>query len=357
MNRLGRHLGIFVAVLVVVLAVAAVAPALLGSSDGTSVSGQSPEQYQPSNLQLETIEESGSIAVERPAGTKTVAFDLTHRNSITREDLTPLVSALVDAGHEVRFVGEGTGARAGTASDFERTLQDADAYVVAAPSTPFTPEQVDAVEEYADGDGRVLVLEDKPSTGAAISSIAGVAVSTTGGAVESQADNLASRFGVAFGTSYLYDMTTDKGNFKAVTASPATGNELLDGVEEVVLREPVPVRTGGGADALVTTVPSAALESTRESGEYTVLARNDNVVAVGDVSFLTPDSYREADNEILVGNLATFLVSGDKDPDVPSTGSSDDQTPGERPVPPTPDPGENATEEPSNTTTVQSAAT
>ncbi|WP_136687790.1 motility-associated ABC transporter substrate-binding family protein [Halorhabdus amylolytica] len=354
MNRLGRHLGVFVAVLVVVLAVAAVAPALLGSSGGTSVSGQSPEQYQPSNLQFEPIEESGSITVERPAGTKTVAIDLAHSNDITREDVTPLVSALVDAGHEVRFVGGETSSRTSADSEFGTTLQDVDAYVVAAPSTPFTTEQVDAVEAYAEADGRVLVLEDKPSSG--ITSMAGLVVSVGSSGVESQADHLGSRFDVAFGTSYLYDMTTDNANFKAVTANPATESGLLEGVEEVVFREAVPVRTGGDADALLTTTPSTTLESTRESGDYTVLARNDNVVAVGDMSFLSPDSYREADNEVLIGNLATFLVSGEKDPNAPSTGPSGDRSPSERPGPTTPEPGDNATEQPASET-LRAAAT
>jgi len=326
MNRLGRHLGVFAAVLAIVLVVAAVGPAVLGPSSGTSVTGQSPEQYQPSNLQLDTYEESGSVNVGGSAATKTVAIDLTHSNGITREDLSPLISGIVEAGHEVRFVGSETGVRAGSGSEFNATLRGADAFVVAEPGSSFSPTEVDAIEAYADAGGRVLVLEDAPSSGTA--SVGGIVVGYSSSSVDTQADNLASRFGVAFGTSYLYDMANGDTNFQAVSAGPSGSGPLLDGVEEVVFREAVPVRTGDEADALVTTTDSAALESTRERGEYPVLARNGNVVAVGDVSFLTPDSFREADNEVLVGNLGTFLVSGQKDPSVPSSTSGESPTTG-----------------------------
>ncbi|MFB6202608.1 MAG: hypothetical protein ABEI98_11445 [Halorhabdus sp.] len=320
MSRLARYLGVFVFVVVLVLAAAAVGPAVLGSSSGTSVSGQSPAQYQPSNLRLDTVEETGSITVDGPDETKTVAIDLTHGNRITRDQLTPLVSALVEAGHEVHFVGGESSMSMGRASGFNATLRNVDAYVVAAPNRPVTATQLRGLKAYAEGDGRVLVLEDTPRSGVAGS---GTVVSYGRDGVASQAARLGSTFGVSFGTSYLYDMADSDTNFKAVRATPVESGGLLDGVDTVVFREPVPVRISDDATPLLQTADTAALESTRKQGAYTVLARSGNVVAVGDTTFLSPGSHREADNEVLIGNLATFLVSGEKAPNVPSAGSSD----------------------------------
>jgi hypothetical protein len=60
------------------------------------------------------------------------------------------------------------------------------------------------------------------------------------------------------------------------------------------------------------------LSSTRRTGEYAVAVRNGDVAAIGDTSFLAREDVYEADNEVLVGNLADFLVSGDKEPGAPA---------------------------------------
>jgi hypothetical protein len=328
MSSLGRYVGAFVVVLAAVLAVAAVGPAIVPSSAGTNVTGQSPAHYQPSNLAVDTIAESGTVAVDDVAETKTVVIDLTHGNSITREDVTPLVSALVESGHEVQFVG---GAQSfSREASFNATLQDADAYVVAAPSTQFTPKHVTAVEAYAEAGGRVLLLEESPSAGS-VSSL-GLVVSIDREGIQGQLGPLGSQFDLAFGTSYLYNVSHDSANYKTVFAQPTGDDPVLDGVEQVVFRDAVPIVTGDDATALLQTGEGTRLESTRTSKSYTVLARNGNVTAVGDTTFLTPGTVREGDNEVLVGNLATFLVNGQKDPCIPATESGSGGFPSEPPM-------------------------
>ncbi|WP_158853579.1 DUF4350 domain-containing protein [Halorhabdus sp. CUG00001] len=329
MSSLGRYVAAFVVVLGAVLAIAAVGPAIVPSSAGTNVTGQSPAHYQPSNLALDTIEKTGTVAVDDVSETKTVVIDLAHSNSITREDVTPLISALVESGHEVQFAG-GSERSYARESKFNATLQDADAYVVAAPSRQFTPDHVSAVGAYAEAGGRVLLLEESPSAGS-VSSM-GLFVSIDRGGIEGQLGPLGSRFDLAFGTSYLYNASHESVNFKAVFAEPTGEDPLLDGVEEVVFRDAVPVVRGTDATALLRTDDGTRLESTRESSAYTVLARNGNVTAVGDTTFLTPRSVQEGDNEVLVGNLATFLVDGQKDPCVPTTEAASSEYPSSPPV-------------------------
>ena len=65
-----------------------------------------------------------------------------------------------------------------------------------------------------------------------------------------------------------------------------------------------------GGTPLIVTNETTRLSTTRRQGTYPVLARQGNVTALGDGSLLGPDYVYTSDNEVLVGNLAEFLVSG-----------------------------------------------
>jgi len=87
------------------------------------------------------------------------------------------------------------------------------------------------------------------------------------------------------------------------------------------------VRTGD-SDARIL---ARAVEGTKtldrgETGQYPVAAQSGNFVLVADASFISGSELYDADNEQFVSNLLTFLVSGDKDEDVPPTEGTD--TPG-----------------------------
>jgi hypothetical protein len=47
-------------------------------------------------------------------------------------------------------------------------------------------------------------------------------------------------------------------------------------------------------------------------GPHPLAVRTENVVAVGDATFFEGANYRVADNDRLVSNLVSFLVSGDR---------------------------------------------
>jgi hypothetical protein len=67
---------------------------------------------------------------------------------------------------------------------------------------------------------------------------------------------------------------------------------------------------------------------------YTVAARTGNVTVVGDASFMTAENYRAYDNEVFVGNLAEFLLGGER-----AEAPRPRPTPVDGPAPPTDGPG------------------
>jgi hypothetical protein len=69
---------------------------------------------------------------------------------------------------------------------------------------------------------------------------------------------------------------------------------------------------------------------------YGVAVRSGDVAMIGDTDFLTPESAYVADNEVLVGNIADFLVSGDKTENAPAPPSEGPGPGGSAPAPPRP---------------------
>jgi hypothetical protein len=324
-----RLAAVFVVIVVVLVGGAAVAPYALGTSgdgggDPVTVENQ---QFQPGTILPDETAEQGQISMESDADGKTVLVDVGHRNGVSKTQLEPMLSALVENGHRVRFFR-------GQRTSLNESLRSADAFVVASPQQRFTSDELAGVEAFTDAGGRVLVMGGPPTVQVSggilfgIGSFEPAAPRTTG---------LASTYGIAYGSGYLYNMEENDNNFKSIYARPAASGGLADGVERVVVRDAVPVRTGDGSPVLVGT-EGTHLSTTRDAGEYAVLARSEggNVAAVGDTSFVSRENAYDADNEVLIGNLADFLVNGEKTPGAPKEPGADERAGGPGgPAPPT----------------------
>jgi len=295
---------------------------LLSSSTDASTAPEAPA-YDTNELRATPIADDGSVTAPSDGEAKTVVVDVSHGNALGENDLQPFVDALVAAGHEVRFYAGGqSGVVRPTqgGSPFNETLRSADALVVASPGTAYTDDQIAGVAAFADAGGRVLLAADPPTTGGAQQTVS--IPGLTGGSSASAAGQpatLAARFDVTFGAGYLYDMAENANNFQRVYAGGDVG--VAEGVEAAVLLEATPLRTGPDATPVLT-AESVSLSTTRESGTFAVAARNGNVLAVGDTDVLTAGVVTDGDNDVLVSNVAAFLVGGEKEPGEPSTGNS-----------------------------------
>jgi hypothetical protein len=249
------------------------------------------ESHQPDAILAAPQPEEGDVTVDASTTGRTIVIDQSHDNDVTADGIGPLVTKLVAAGHDVRFY---TDAMANN-STLETTLADADAFVVVAPEEQYDATERAQVERFADDGGRVLLVNEPPIQG------------TAGATNETSMTNLASTFGLGFEAGYLYDQTDYDTNHRAVYATPAGEGGLADGVDRVTAYTARPVV---GGTPVVVTNETTRLSTTRRQGTYAVLARQDNVTALGDGSLLGPDYVYTSDNEVLVGNLAEFLVTG-----------------------------------------------
>lgn len=209
-------------------------------------------------------------------------------------DVSPLVSVLVENGHEVVFYDGPT-----SPQPLGQTLADADAFVTVGSAT-FTPAERDSISQFVDDGGRTVIAASPGSTG--------------------DIAEIASTAGLATDPGYLYDLEQNDNNHLGVYAAPAGDSPLIDGVDRVVLRGASPVRTSDG-DIALETVETTTRSTTRESGSYDVAAHSGDMAVVGDSSFLEPENAHRFDNDVLVGNIADFLVTGEKTETTTNEGS------------------------------------
>jgi hypothetical protein len=317
MANLPRLVGVFALVLALVLVVAAAIPLLASPGGDANPRPQNPASFQPANIVPQDLGQNGSVSIDAGSDEKVVLIDRAHDNDFEREEIEPMVDALVAQGYEVRFHGGGgpggapRSAGPGSSSPLNSSLRDADAFVVISPDRPFTDAAQRGIADFAERGGRVALLGEPTSPSPAITSIFGPAPRST---ATSQMTPLSSRFGMSLSTGYLYNMYENGNNFQNVYATASGDGPLTAGVDRVLLDRATEIAVGGDASVAVSATDRTALSTTRQQGRYPVAAVNDNVVLIGDTSFLTPANYQYADNEVLIGNLAEFLVSGEKEP-------------------------------------------
>ena len=319
-----RGVGVFVLVVAVVLAGTAVTGALVSDSPDTATDVNATA-YESDSLVATSVGDDGTVATPDADERKTVVIDKSHGNAVSKDDIQPLVDALVRDGHDVRFyTGGGTQSFGSTGgSDLNATLRTADAFVVVNPASTYTDGEINGVESFADAGGRVLMLADPvdPAQSQSVSVPIPIGTGSGSSVTPGQPTNLAARFGITFGSGYLYDMTTNANNFQSIYARPSGNSSLTAGVEDVVVRDATSLTLTEDANATLETA-EARSSATRRSGQYPVVAQVGNVTTVGDTDFLAPASATVADNEQFVGNLASFLVSGVKQGTAPESESS-----------------------------------
>jgi hypothetical protein len=342
-----KLIGVFVVIVVLAVGGAAVA-ATAGGGDGgqpagAEISGQSPAQFQPDAVNHEADPEEGEIDVAASDGAKRILVDTSHSNQISRSDVEPVVEAAFESGHFVEFGADGD-----SGSSYAETLSNYDALLVVQPRSGFSESERNAVQNYTDAGGRVAILGEPPQVQASLG-LFGVPSEAAFGAT-----NLTQSYGLQIGAEMLYNMNAEAtdNNFKSIYAVPDADDELTDGVETVNFDKGGYVVVNEQHDNaddiedLYTAADNTRTLDTRREGEYTMAVRTENLVLVADSTFIQESDVYDVDNEVLVGNLMDFLVSGELDENFPTDSAGSATEPPEPPEVPTPTPPEEATPTP-----------
>jgi len=287
------RVGVFLAVFAVATILTGLGSVPIPTDGPNQTAPLTVESHQPDSILAQPPEETGDVTADSTGTGQTVVIDQSHNNSVTPDQISPFVTRLLSAGHEVVFYTD----EMADHQSLNRTLARADAFVVVAPGEQYNTSEQARVARFADRGGRVLLVNEPTAQ---------VGDRST---QPTPMTNLAGTFGLGFDAGYLYNLQTYDTNHRAVFAVPATEGPLTRGVDRLTVYTARPVV---GGSAAVVTNGSTRLSTTRRDGAYTVLAREGNAVALGDRSLLGPDYVHTSDNEVLVSNLIEFLVSGSR---------------------------------------------
>jgi hypothetical protein len=339
-GRIAKPLALFLLLLLALLGAVAVLGFMGGDTVGSSgVTGQSPPQFQPDAVAVDEDPETGEIRVEGGEN-KRILVDTQHDNEFSRAELEPILEAAFAAGHTVEFAGdEDVGV-----TEYSSDLGRYDGFLVIQPTEGFSADERDAIREFTDDGGRLVVLAEPTQTepGGAFSAPSVVSFGAGG---------LVGEYGVTIGAEGLYNLNDSENdnNFKSIYAAPEGEDPLTEGVETVTFDTSGYLVTAPESDAevLYTAIPGTRGLERRQPGTYPTVVRSGNAVVVADSSFLKESEVYDVDNEVFVGNLLTFLAEGTAPG--PSEPDSDlDPEPGTDPTP-TPEPGAEPTPTPEGT--------
>lgn len=304
---------------IIVVITAATGLTALGLSGGPSqpdsdgINGQSPEQFQPASVNPDVDPQSGQISLASASEPKRILIDTDHSNQFDRTKIQPVIETLTERGHTVRYSGniEQSAGSTSQSSTFAAALSDFDAVVSFYPTEQFSDNEIDQLRTFTNTGGRVVIFGGASEFDVS-TSLFGSSVSS----VQFAGNGLLREYGMAINSDLLYntnDNNTDN-NYKSIYAEPSEPDALTQEVNTVNLDSSgsIIIAEDSPAKPLLQAAEGTQRFSTRRSGQYVTAARASNLVVVSDATFITDTDVYDVDNEQFVGNLLTFLTSGNK---------------------------------------------
>jgi hypothetical protein len=222
---------------------------------------------------------------------KTVLIDYAHTNRFSLAEIDNLTNLLILKGNNIQIDKDG--------KDLPAKLQDADAYVIIAPTVAFAREYIQSIRDFVMRGGHLLIIADPTRTYQNYYFDMEDSVLIV--------NQIIDPFEIAFKTDYVYSITHNEGNFRNIYAVPAANNPLSNNLSSIVFYGShslagnfVPLLNGD----------SATLSSgSDQGGNLTVAAtsRDGNILFMGDMGFMVTPYNQVSDNHQLVINIAEFL--------------------------------------------------
>jgi hypothetical protein len=235
------------------------------------------------------------------AGDGVVLVDMAHENLLQMPELNVLAGRLAARGHQlVSWDGE----------NLKEALRDASAFLVAVPLTAFQEDEVGDVVDFVASGGRLLLLGDPTRYGYQMDEYGWI----TGIDSDAQSLNsLSAAFGITFVDDYLYNVVDNEGNFRNIKLSDWDESDLTKGVETVVFYAAHSLAVGEQAAAIRADQNTWSSATDRAGGLVVAAAAADSqVLAIGDLTFMTEPYHTVRDNSRLIANVADFLTGAER---------------------------------------------
>lgn len=209
-----------------------------------------------------------------------VLIDTSHGNLFTYEILGTLWGKIIINNLRITFTDI-------TSLQELMTIGIPKAMIVICPSLSYNPDEISIIRQYVDSGGKLIMIYD-PSR-----------VSSW------YINSLAQEFGIYFSDGYLYDLKNNYGVYRNIILKKFEEHNLFSNVNEITLFTSAHIY--GGKTKLATTFNTAYLSLTDIEDTYSPIVASDNVIAIGDLTFLMDPFHDISDNEIFLDNLVKFI--------------------------------------------------
>jgi hypothetical protein len=237
-----------------------------------------------------------------------VLVDLGHANNLEVDDLTPLRERLISHGATIETYD-------GLFLSLDSQLRGAVALIVADPTFSFTQLEAEAVVDFVEDGGRVLLVADPtrpvptPEEQQTLDLTDVFFPESAIPAINSVADPL----GVVYFDDYIYNLADNEGNYRNVKLAVENGDSpLTENLETVVFFAAHSLRSDG-ATLLQGDENTFSSLRTGEAGlTAAALSADGGVLALGDLTVLTAPYHTVQDNDQFLSNVAGWLMSAQR---------------------------------------------
>lgn len=264
---------------------------------------QPPPVYDPAGITAVPTPPANTFVDAPAVGTGLVLLDRAHDNQFELEEISFLDGRLAARGFELlEFTG----------GDLATALRAVNAFIVIAPLQPFDLAEVQAVTQFVDRGGRLLLVGDPTRFAVNVVEDDFMGFVLTIDSAEIPLNSLANEFDIIFNGDYLYNTLENEGNFRNIilNARGFSGSALTDDLERLVFYGANSLQVGARATAVLTADDNTWSSATDRAGGLALAAasRDGRVLALGDVHIFTRPYYTVYDNSQFIARIADFVT-------------------------------------------------
>jgi hypothetical protein len=261
-----------------------------------------PDAEVAETSEIEEKEETEFETVQGPL----VLFDLAHDNQYQLAEIRALTDGILELGGEIESTSTSY-----SSEPLSEQLRRASAYVVIAPNQSFDSFDTQEIEDFVRRGGRMLVIIDPTRRGYG-SDYYSYGYSEPGSSLP-VVNELLESFQVRFVDNYLYNILNNEGNYRNVFVEPAEDHTLVEGIQDIVLYATHSIESDD-ALPILESVSGTRSSITDQMDFYTpaLLAVDEDLLAIGDLTFLMYPYNQVADNTVFIANISKYLISGEK---------------------------------------------
>ncbi len=230
-----------------------------------------------------------------------VLIDYSHSNLFTPSEIEVITRTLTNSGVDVRFTDYNT--------YLDEALKSVDCYLIIAPTYSFSSYELSAIQTFVAKGGRLLIFADPTRNSYSYDYYSSSSLTLTSVDILNQ---ITSQYGTTLHNDYAYNLTHNEGNFRNIYAIPSSDSSLTSGMVQIVLYSALSMTSEG--DMLLSGSEDTLSSKTDLGGGlvFAALSQNDQVLVLGDMTFLEQPYLSVADNQLLLRSIVEFAGAGSR---------------------------------------------